>query len=55
MNLLESYLKNCTRTAEKNNMRVRVIGEIGRLSQKFQARIKELEEVSSKNTGLKVA
>jgi undecaprenyl diphosphate synthase len=33
-------------------MRVRVIGEIGRLSEKFQARIKELEEASSKNTGL---
>ena len=29
-------------------MRVRVIGEIGRLSEKFQARIKELEEVSAK-------
>ena len=36
MNLLESYLKNCIKTASKNNMRVRVIGEIGRLSEKFQ-------------------
>lgn len=52
MNLLESYLKNCIRTADKNNMRVRVIGEVGRLSQKFQDRIKELEEASSRNTGL---
>ncbi len=52
MNLLESYLKNCIRTADKNNMRVRVIGEIGRLSEKFQDRIKELEEASSHNTGL---
>ena len=52
MNLLESYLKNCVRTADKNNMRVRVIGEIGRLSEKFQNKIKELEELSSKNTGL---
>lgn len=52
MNLLESYLKNCIRTADKNNMRVRVIGEIGRLSEKFQNRIKELEEASSRNTGL---
>ena len=33
-------------------MRVRVIGEIGRLSEKFQNRIKELEEASSVNTGL---
>jgi len=52
MTLLESYLKNCIRTADKNNMRVRVIGEIGRLSQKFQDRIKELEAASSTNTGL---
>jgi undecaprenyl diphosphate synthase len=33
-------------------MRVRVIGEISRLSEKFQKRIKELEEASAKNTGL---
>jgi len=52
MTLLENYLKNCIRTANKNNMRVRVIGEIGRLSEKFQNQIKELEEVSSTNTGL---
>jgi undecaprenyl diphosphate synthase len=52
MKLLESYLKNCIRTAEKNNMRVRVIGEIGRLSEKFQQRIRELEIASAKNTGL---
>ena len=52
MKLLESYLKNCIKTADKNNMRVRVIGEIGRLSEKFQARINELEEASSHNTGL---
>lgn len=52
MKLLETYLKNCIRTAEKNHMRVRVIGEIGRLSEKFQKRIRELEEASAKNTGL---
>lgn len=52
MKLLESYLKNCIKTAEKNNMRVRVIGEIGRLSSKFQQKIKELEAVSAANTGL---
>ena len=28
MKLLESYLKTCIKTADKNNMRVRVIGEI---------------------------
>jgi undecaprenyl diphosphate synthase len=52
MKLLENYLKNCLKTANKNNIRVRVIGEIGRLSETFQERIRELEEVSSVNTGL---
>lgn len=52
MKLLENYLKNCLKTADKNNIRVRVIGEIGRLSEKFQLKIRELEEVSSVNTGL---
>ena len=44
MKLLESYLKTCIKTADKNNMRVRVIGKIGRLS--------ELEKSSAANTGL---
>ena len=52
MKLLESYLKTCIKTADKNNMRVRVIGEIGRLSEVFQQRIKELEKSSAANTGL---
>ena len=41
MKLLESYLKNCIRTANKNNMRVRVIGELSRLSESFQKKIQE--------------
>ena len=52
MSLLENYLKNCIKTANKNNMRVRVIGEIGRLSEMFQRSIEELERASSVNTGL---
>ena len=52
MTLLENYLKTCIKTANKNNMRVRVIGEISRLSEKFQERIKELEKISAKNSGL---
>lgn len=52
MKLLESYLKNCVRTADKNNMRVRVIGNTSRLSEKFQRQIAELEAVSAKNDGL---
>ena len=52
MTLLESYLKNCVRTAEKNNMRVRVIGDKTGLTEKFQERIAQLEELSAVNTGL---
>lgn len=52
MKLLESYLKTCIKTADKNNMRVRVIGEITRLSNAFQQRIHELETASASNTGL---
>ena len=52
MPLLESYLKNCVKTAEKNNMRVRVIGDKTGLTEKFQERIAQLEELSAVNTGL---
>ena len=50
MKLLESYLKNCIKTADKNN--VRVIGDTTRLSERFQERIRELEAASAKNDGL---
>lgn len=52
MKLLESYLKNCIRTADKNNMRVRVIGAKHKLSERFQKQIAALEEASAKNDGL---
>ena len=52
MKLLESYLKNCIKTAEKNNMRVRVIGDRSRLSERFQEQISELERVSAQYDGL---
>jgi len=52
MKLLESYLKNCIKTADKNNMRVRVIGDTSRLTEKFRNQIAELEEASKKNDGL---
>lgn len=52
MKLLESYLKNCVKTADKNNMRVRVIGDTTRLSERFQRQIAELEAASAKNDGL---
>ncbi len=52
MNLLDSYLKNCLRTAKKNNMHVRVIGDITRLDVSMQEKIKKLQEESSSYTGL---
>lgn len=52
MTLLENYLKNCTKRANKNNMRVRVIGEMNRLSDKFQKQIAKLEKETANNTGL---
>lgn len=52
MKLLNSYLKNCIKTARKNNMRVRVIGDITGLSPDFQEKIRKLEEESAHNTGL---
>ena len=52
MKLLHSYLKDCIKTSKKNNMQVRVIGDITRLSQDLQDRILELERVSAENTGL---
>ncbi len=52
MKLLGNYLSDCLATSKKNNMQVRVIGDISRLEKDLQNRIKELEEVSSHNTGL---
>ncbi|OKZ63803.1 MAG: di-trans,poly-cis-decaprenylcistransferase [Clostridium sp. 42_12] len=44
MKLLYSYLKDCLKTSEKNNMQVRVIGDITRLAPDLQDQIRELEE-----------
>ncbi len=52
MSLLRDYLKNCLERSMKNNMRVRVIGDKTRLAPDLQATIAELEEKSSKCTGL---
>lgn len=54
MKLLESYLKNCTKTADKNHMHVRVIGDLSRLSEAFQEKIRVLEESSKRNEGLQL-
>lgn len=52
MKLLESYLKNCIKTADKNNMRVRVIGDTLKLTEKFRQQIRDLEAASAHNDGL---
>ncbi len=52
MNLLRSYMKNCLKRAEKNNMRVRVIGDKTALAPDLQERIAELEEATKDYDGL---
>ncbi len=52
MKLLHQYLSDCLKTSKKNNMQVRVIGDISRLEPDLQDRIRELEEFSAQNTGL---
>ena len=52
MKLLHNYLSDCLKTSRKNNMQVRVIGDISRLEPDLQERIVELERESAKNTGL---
>ncbi len=52
MKLLRKYLIDCIERTTKNNMRVRVIGDISGLAPDMQEKIKELEKISSANTGL---
>ena len=52
MTLLRNYMKTCLKTAEKNRMKVRVIGDKTRLDVDIRIRIAELEEASKNNDGL---
>ena len=52
MTLLRNYMKTCLKTAKKNNMRIRVIGDISALDKDIRLRILELEEASKDNDGL---
>ena len=45
MKLLRNYMKTCLKTAEKNRMRVRVIGDKTGLDDDIRTRIEELEEL----------
>lgn len=52
MGLLRSYMKTCLKTAAKNNMCVRIIGEKSRLDDDIRKRMEQLEEATKNNTGL---
>lgn len=52
MKLLRNYMKNCLKTAEKNHMCVRVLGEKSRLDEDIRERIAQLEEATKNNDGL---
>ena len=52
MKLLRNYLKTCLKTAEKNRMCVRVLGDKTRLDEDIRKRIEELEEATRDNDGL---
>ncbi len=52
MKLLRNYMKTCLKTAEKNRMCVRVLGEKSRLDEDIRVRIQELEEATKNNDGL---
>lgn len=52
MKLLRNYLKTCLKTAEKNKMCVRILGEKSRLDEDIRVRIEELEEATKNNDGL---
>lgn len=52
MRLLRNYMKTCLKTAAKNNMCVRVIGDKTKLDADIRDRIAQLEEATKENTGL---
>ncbi|MBO6129385.1 MAG: isoprenyl transferase [Pseudobutyrivibrio sp.] len=52
MKLLGEYIKTCMKTAKKDNLRVRFIGDLTKLDDKLKKSIKELTEYSSQFTGL---
>ena len=52
MKLLKDYLVGCIEKSQKNNMRVRVIGDVSRLSKELQDAITRLEDYSKDFDGL---
>jgi len=52
MKLLRNYMENCIKTAEKNHMCVRVLGDKTGLDEDIRTRIEELEKATRNNDGL---
>lgn len=52
MKLLRNYMKTCLKTAAKNDMKIRVIGDIEPLDDDIKSRIRELEAATIDNGGL---
>lgn len=52
MTLLRNYMKTCLKTAAKNDMKIRVIGDKKPLDEDIKKRIEELEEATKNNGGL---
>ena len=52
MKLLRNYMKTSLKTAAKNDMKIRVIGEIEPLDDDIKSRIRELEAATTDNGGL---
>lgn len=52
MKLLRNYLKTCLKTAEKNRMCVRILGDKTGLDQDIRTKIEELEDATRQNDGL---
>ncbi len=52
MKLLNQYMKNCRKTAKKNNMKVRIIGDKSGLSEEIRKDIEALEEATKEYDGL---
>ena len=52
MRLLSNYMKTCLKTAAKNNMCVRIIGDKTGLDEDIRKRMEQLEQATKENTGL---
>ena len=52
MGLLRNYMKTCLKTAAKNNMCVRIIGDKTGLDEDIRKRMEQLEQATRDNTGL---